>query len=63
MFNLFERLDLTVEGTGVGLALVRGIIETFGGKVWVESDDPGAGSSFYFTIPGKENNLEESVVA
>ncbi len=63
MFNLFERLDLTVEGTGVGLALVRGIIETFGGKVWVESDGPSAGSSFYFTIPGKENNLEESVVA
>ena len=51
IFGLFEKLDATSEGTGIGLALVKRIIETHGGKIWVESDGLGKGSTFCFTIP------------
>jgi len=52
VFGLFERLDVKVDGTGVGLALVKRIIEVHGGEIWVESDGPGQGSRFLFTLPG-----------
>lgn len=52
IFGLFEKLDPGVEGTGIGLALVKRIIETHGGKIWVESEGPGKGTKFCFTIPG-----------
>ncbi len=51
IFSLFEKLDPTLEGTGIGLALVKRIIETHGGKIWVESEGIGKGSTFCFTIP------------
>ena len=51
IFGLFERLDQRVPGTGVGLALVKRVIEAHRGRVWVESPGRGAGSSFYFTLP------------
>lgn|GEM_PF-3182997 len=51
IFNLFEKLDLNIEGAGIGLALVKRIIEWHGGKVWVESKGVGEGSTFCFTIP------------
>ena len=52
VFGLFDRLDPTDEGTGVGLALVKRIVEVHGGRVWVESEGLGRGSSFCFTLPG-----------
>jgi signal transduction histidine kinase len=53
IFNLFEKLDPNMEGTGIGLALTKRIIEVHGGRIWVESEGQGKGATFYFTIPAK----------
>jgi signal transduction histidine kinase len=50
IFGLFEKLDPRSEGTGVGLALVKKIIEVHGGSIWVESDG-ATGSTFVFRLP------------
>ena len=51
IFELFNKLDTTGTGTGIGLALVKRIIESHGGKVRVESEGLNKGTTFYFTIP------------
>ena len=51
IFNLFDRLNPKIEGTGIGLALVRRIVEFYGGKIWVESTGDGQGACFYFNLP------------
>ena len=57
IFGLFNKLDQFSEGTGVGLALVKRIVEVHGGKIWVESE-LGKGATFFFTLADK--NLQET---
>jgi signal transduction histidine kinase len=51
IFQLFEQLDPTFEGTGMGLAMVKRILEHAGSRIWVESEGPGTGCTFCFTLP------------
>ena len=52
IFQIFQTLQPRdeMENTGIGLTIVRKIVELYGGKIWVESE-PGKGSSFMFTFP------------
>ena len=52
IFGLFEKLDNNTEGTGIGLALVRRIVEVHGGSVWFVSEGIDKGTTFCFTLEG-----------
>jgi signal transduction histidine kinase len=56
IFYLFEQVDPSLTrrhpGTGLGLALVKRLLELHGGRVWVESGGEGLGSTFHVEIPG-----------
>jgi signal transduction histidine kinase len=52
VFGLFEKLDPKAEGTGMGLSLVKRIVELYKGRIWVESAGTGQGANFLFTLPG-----------
>ena len=53
LFGLFEKLNSGMEGSGIGLALVKRIIEVHGGKIRAESAGIGKGACFWFSLPGK----------
>ena len=51
VFRLFQKLDISADGTGVGLALVKRIIEVHDGRVWITSEGFGHGTTVWFTLP------------
>ncbi len=53
IFEIFQKLNYSrkYEGNGIGLATCKKIIEKYNGKIWVESEEDGGGSIFYFSIP------------
>jgi len=50
IFGMFARAHLGIDGTGIGLAVCRRIVEAHGGRIWVEPAS-GGGSAFRFTLP------------
>ncbi|MHB9097889.1 MAG: PAS domain-containing sensor histidine kinase [Syntrophales bacterium] len=55
IFEPFSQLESSLSrryhGTGLGLGLTRSLVEMHGGRIWAESDGPGKGSTFRFTLP------------
>jgi len=62
IFDEFKQLDSSrsrqYEGTGLGLALTKKLVELHGGRIWLESEGPGLGSRFSFTLPAKKPETE-----
>ncbi|HUU55383.1 MAG TPA: CHASE2 domain-containing protein [Armatimonadota bacterium] len=64
LFERYQRIDRDaikgIRGTGLGLYLVRALVEAHGGRVWVESE-PGKGSTFSFSLPRRPAGEEATV--
>ena len=64
LFRKFTRIasehhDHPAESSGLGLAICRGIVEAHGGRIWAETDGPGRGTRFTFTVPAVEATVSQ----
>src|SRR5262249_49581294 len=65
IFDMFSQVDRGIEravgGLGIGLALVKGLLEMQGGTVSVEGGGPGSGSTFTVRLPALESHLQPAI--
>lgn len=57
IFDLFGQLDADAEGAGMGLALVKRIIEAHGGRIWADSPGLGHGTTFFVSLPDRPTDV------
>jgi light-regulated signal transduction histidine kinase (bacteriophytochrome) len=59
VFGVFKRLHPSdkYSGTGIGLAICQRLVVQYGGRIWVESEGEGKGSTFCFTLPSGESHV------
>jgi K+-sensing histidine kinase KdpD len=68
IFEKFFRNDVTDlrtvqrSGLGLGLAIARGIVQAYGGRIWVSDRSPEAGAKFVFTVPAKHKSVKSELV-
>ncbi len=62
LFRKFSRAQAEEQAgdTGLGLAICKGIVEAHGGRIWAESDGPGMGARFTFTLPSFEDSVADT---
>ena len=64
VFERFEQVEASLtkkyQGTGLGLSLTRSLVELHGGRIWVESEGEGKGSTFRFIIPANQTQRIDS---